>query len=198
MSDILFAKKVFAEKIRQILRLMPLLVSLMLLVITLANAANFKILRVETRLLEGVFLLDADINYELSTAALDALKNSVPLTLVLHVQVLRQRDWLWDETVADLQQRFRVEYHALAQQYVVTNLNNGVLNSFPTQYAALSHIGRVRDFPLLDRSLLETNTHYYGRLRAEIDVESLPAPLRPVAYLSRGWYLNSEWYPWSL
>ena len=180
------------------MRLASFLALLTLLAITLANADSFKVLRVETRLLDGVFILDADVNYELSTAALDALKNSVPLTLVLHVQVRQQRDWLWDETVADLQQRFRVEYHALARQYVVTNLNNGVLNSFPTQYAALSYIGRVRDFPLLDRSLLKTNIHYYGRLRAEIDVESLPAPLRPVAYLSSGWYLNSEWYPWSL
>lgn len=169
-----------------------------LLLIAIATATSFEVLRVETRLVDGVFLLNADVDYELSETAIDALENSVPLTLVLHIQVLRQRDWLWDETVADIQQQFRVEYHALARQYVVTNLNSGVLNSFPSQYTALNSIGRVRDFPLLDDSLLDDADLYYGRLRAELDIESLPAPLRPVAYLSRGWYLNSEWHSWSL
>jgi hypothetical protein len=171
---------------------------MVLLIVATANAAGFKILRAETRLVKGVFLLDAEVDLEPSPAALDALKNSVPLTLILHTQVLRQRDWLWDEAVADIQQRFRLEYHALAQQYVVNNLNNGVLNSFPTYYSATSYIGQVRDFPLLDRTLLSPDIYYYCRLRAELDVESLPAPLRPVAYLSSNWDLTSEWYLWSL
>jgi hypothetical protein len=171
---------------------------LIVLIVTSANAAGFKILRAESHLVKGVFLLDADVDYNLSPAAQDALQNSVPITLILHIQVFQRRDWLWDETIADLHQSYRLEYHALAQQYVVTNLNSGVLNSFPTHYTATSFIGRVRDFPLLDRSLLLADAHYYGRLRAELDVESLPAPLRPVAYLSSAWRLTSEWYLWAL
>jgi hypothetical protein len=181
----------------QLLRPAPFCL-LVLLIVATANAAGFKILRAETRLEKGVFLLDADIDLDLSPAALDALQNSVPLTLILQTQILHQRDWLWDETVADIEQRFRLEYHALARQYLVTNLNNGVLNSFPTSYTATSYIGQLRDFPLLDRSLLAPDIYYYCRLRAELDVESLPAPLRPVAYLSRNWDLTSEWYLWSL
>ena len=96
--------------------------------------------------------MDASISYELSKKVLGALDNGVPLTIQLQIQVLRQREWLWDELSADIQQRFRLEYHALARQYLVTNLNNGELNSFPTLWAATDFLGQVHDFPLIDSS----------------------------------------------
>lgn len=163
-----------------------------------AWAANFQIIHAETRLDNGVYLVDADIRFELSEASLEALNNSVPLTLQLTLQVRRERDWLWNETVASLQQRFRLQYHSLAQQYVVTNLNSNELHSFPTYAAAIEFMGRLRAFPLLDSSLLDTDTRYQVRIRAELDIQSLPAPLRPLAYLSNAWWQSSDWYTWPL
>ena len=163
-----------------------------------AWTAGFKISRATTRLEQAIYVLDADIRYELSAAVADALSNSVPLTIQLDMQVHRDRGFLWDETVAALQQRFRITYHALAQQYVVANLNSDQLYSFPTREAAFQFIGRIRDFPLLDRSLLQTDQRYLISLRAELDIEALPAPLRPQAYLSTSWRLSSDWYTWPL
>ena len=40
------------------------------------------------RLTSNVLLLNADIDFELSQAAQDALRNSVPLTLVLRMQIV--------------------------------------------------------------------------------------------------------------
>ena len=168
------------------------------LLATTVWGAEFQVLNAETRLLREVYLLDADIDYEFSEASLEALENGVPLTINLEIEVLLQRDWLWDETVASLQQRFKLEYHALADQYVVTNLNSDELKSFPTRGTAIDFLGHIEDFPLLDHGLMEPDKKYYGRLRARLDIESLPAPLRPMAYLSGDWRLTSEWYVWPL
>ncbi|MDX1655622.1 MAG: DUF4390 domain-containing protein [Candidatus Competibacteraceae bacterium] len=185
--------------LRYRLGFLPLCLLMVLLLALPAWAAGFKVLEARTQEVAGVYRLDARIDYELSDPALEALFNGVPLTLQLEMEILRRRDWLWDETVASLTQRFRLEYHALARQYLVTNLNSGEFRSFPTRSAAMEYLGRIEDFPLIDSSLLEPDgNYYYGQLRASLDIESLPAPLRPVAYLSSQWRLASPWYLWSL
>ena len=176
----------------------PLVLGLLLFLAPLAWATGFTVLSAGTQLDQNVYRLDAVIDYDLSTVAKEALNNGVPLTIQMQMQVLRTREWLWDETIADIQQRYRLEYHALARQYLVTNLNNGELNSFPSRESAIEFLGRVRDFPLLDNSLLKPGDNYYGRLRVRLDIEDLPAPLRPIAYLSTDWRLTSAWYIWPL
>ena len=136
--------------------------------------------------------------YALYAAALDALQNGVPLTVELDMEVRRRRPWLWDETVYTLTQRFRLEYHTLSRQYLVSNLNSGERRGFPTRSGALRFMGQIVDFPLLDNGLLDPNGRYEGALRARLDIEALPAPLRLLAYLSDDWRLASEWYSWSL
>lgn len=170
----------------------------MMLMVEPVWAASFEILQAETQLHAGVYLVNADIQFELSADSREALDNSVPLTVQLTFQVRRQRDWLWNQTIASLQQRYQLQYHSLAQQYVVTNLNSHQLHSFPNYAAAMEHLGRLRAFPLLDQTLLDPDTRYQVRLRAELDIHSLPAPLRPLAYVSRAWRMRSHWYYWML
>lgn len=161
---------------------------------------GFRVARAISQVREGVVLLDARIDYDFSKATLDALHNGVPLTVEIEIEILRSRDWAWDETVAALTQRYRLEYHALARQYVVVNLNSGEFRSFPTRAAALVYMGELNDFPVLDAALLDGRSggSVYGRIRAGLDIEALPPPLRPVAYLSSAWRLGSPWLVWSL
>ncbi len=154
--------------------------------------------RASTRLVGNVYLLDAHIDYALTPKALDALHNGVPLTLELKIEVTRSRRFLWDETVAALKQRYQIRYHPLTQQYLVNNLNTGVSEGYPTLRAALQALGQLRDFPMLDHSVLRPGEDYHAHLRVLLDIESLPAPLRPLAYLSRDWHLSSDWYSWPL
>lgn len=162
------------------------------------RAAGFEVSSATTRLEGGVYRLSAQIEYRFSNAALDALQNGVPLTVEIEMEVRRRRPWLWDETVYALAQRFQLEYHPLSRQYLVNNLNSGERRGFPTRTAALRFMGRISDFPLLDRSLLLEDERYEGALRARLDLETLPAPLRLFAYLSEDWRLSSDWYTWPL
>lgn len=161
-------------------------------------ASGFDVISAATRLEGDVFRLNARIEYRFSKTALNALQNGVPLTVEIEMEVRRRRPWLWDETVYALAQRFQLEYHTLIRQYLVTNLNTGERRGFSTRVAAQQFMGQINDFPLLDRSLLAANDRYEGALRARIDLDALPAPLRLFAYLSEDWRLSSEWYTWTL
>ncbi len=169
-----------------------------LLIIATASAAGFKVLSATTHLKNGVYLLDADIRYRFGDEPREALHNGVPLTIELEIEIGRRREWLWDESVASLQQYYRLEYYALSRQYGVINLNSGELKNFPTFETAIEFLGRIRDFPLLDASLLEPDASYYVWLRASLDIYALPAPLQLLAYFSGDWSLTSEWYTWPL
>ena len=67
-----------------------------------AATSGFKVLQADAAISNGVLQLDADIDFGLSRAAQEALRNSVPLTLVLRMQIVTSDGWLWDNVVADL------------------------------------------------------------------------------------------------
>lgn len=162
------------------------------------DSSGFVVREASTHLTEGVYRLNASIDYRLSPAVREALENGVPLTVEIQIEVRRDR-WYWlDEDVATLNQYYLLQFHALSRQYLLTGLNSGDQRSFSSLRGALEEMGSLAGIPILDSKLLRPNTVYQGRLRALLDIESLPAPLRPVAYLSEEWRLESEWYSWSL
>ncbi|MCG5501732.1 DUF4390 domain-containing protein [Ectothiorhodospira lacustris] len=151
-----------------------------------------------TELVSGIYLLNADIDYRLTRNLNEALHNGVKLTFEVQIEINRSRDWMWDATVAELVQRYRVEYHALSRLYIVTHLNTGVQRAFYRLESAMSTLGDLQELPLLDASLLDDDRDYAIRLRARLKAEDLPLPLRVRGYVSREWSPVSEWYSWSL
>lgn len=180
------------------LRLLLLLLAVFSATPLAANAADFQVLSAATRLDGNVYRLNAKLQYSLSAVAREALENGVPLTVAIDMEVRRRRKWAWDETVYSLAQRFRLEYHTLSRQYLVTNLNSGVRRAFPNQEEALRYMGQIQNFPLLDKKLLEPKQRYKGALRARLDLDELPTPLRLFAYISEDWRLSSAWRTWKL
>ncbi len=152
----------------------------------------------EARLAEGVYLLDAEITFEFSEESLEALENGVPLTIILEMQLLRQRQLIWDEAVATRQTRYQLEVHALSGRYVLKNLQTGLTRSFRTLEEAMEVLGTINNLPVFGSSVLNPEEAYTLRLRARLDIEALPSPLRPLAYLSGPWRLNSDWYAWPI
>ncbi|OUD12118.1 hypothetical protein TPSD3_13400 [Thioflexithrix psekupsensis] len=156
--------------------------------------AEFSIHYANTRLSDKVYLLDAQLNYHLTDAPKEALHNGVALTLVLTILVQRERWYFLNETVATLRQQYQLGYNSLAEQYSVTYLNTGIEETFPTLEAALLKLGTLKNFPLLDSHLIAPDQTYWVHLQSRLDIEALPAPLRPVAYFSAQWRLVSDWY----
>lgn len=159
------------------------------------QAAEFAVRDARTQLIEGVYHLEADIRYQLSDSVHEALANGVPITIHLQVMVEQQRDYVWNKTIMSLQRYYSIQYHALSEQYLIKDLNRGRQQSFRSLNSALLTLGEIRKLPLLEKSQLEAEAAVYQvRLRSEVDVNALPAPLRPVAWLSNEWKLKSEWF----
>lgn len=156
----------------------------------------FEVLGGELVLRDGVYFLNTDIDFQLSTAAREALESGVPLTFELDIELVRPRTLWFDQKIATLTQRYRVRYHALSRRYVLTNLNTGENRSFTSHVSALTELGTVRSLPIINRSLLDQDQQYELWLRAGLDVDDLPPPLKTGAYLSPQWRLLSEWHRW--
>ena len=177
---------------------MVVLALLLLLGSSSLLAAGVQVQQAQTRLLDNVYYLDARLEYVLTEPMLEAVHKSVPLTFVLYIEVYQPRDYLWDDGIAELEQRYQLVYQPLTQQYQVRNLNSGSLHNLPSLQIALSVLGTVVDLPLLDQELLAAGSAYQARLRVQLDIEELPVPLRLLSYFSDEWRLRSEWYSWPL
>jgi len=126
------------------------------------------------------------------------LDNGVPLVVELDIVIDRKRDYVWNETVTSLRQRYQLSYEALTQRYVVTNLNSGADNYYGSRTAAIIALGDVDKLPILDAGLLSPDEKYIVSLQASLDLDALPVPMRVVGYFSSSWRIASEWVSWPL
>jgi len=161
-------------------------------------AAGIFVRSAETILAGKIYRLNANINYRLTDEVVNALHNGVPLVIIIEIHVLRNREYIWDVLVATLKQKYQLSYHALTKRYLLKSLNTNVKRNFSTLGDALLSMGRLRNFPLLDKKLLDEGETYTARLRSLLDVDQLPTPLRLLAFFSPDWHLDSEWYLWPL
>lgn len=150
------------------------------------------------RLHNGVHLLDMDVHYELSAAAREALDSGVALVMVIDIRIQRQRWWWWDATVASRSVRYRAKYHALSERYLLTGVESGESRTFRSLGSLLYALGRVRALPVVKAERLQPGVEYEAQVRAGLDLDALPRPLRAVAYLSPDWRLFSDWRTWLL
>jgi len=161
-------------------------------------AGHFEVREANVQLEGGVYYLSAAIEYRLPREARDALRFGVPLRLRIDVQLIANRRWWFDADDAELRQLYQLEYHAVSERYIVANLNSGDQASFGSLFAALDYIGHVEHLPVIDAALLDRDREYDIRLRAALDVEKLPGPLRLLAFWRRDYSLASDWYKWRL
>ncbi|MES9843025.1 MAG: DUF4390 domain-containing protein [Candidatus Sedimenticola sp. PURPLELP] len=165
---------------------------------TASAEAGFEVARLNAELVDGQYLLDADIDYRFSEEASEALMNGVPLILEAHLQIRRKGAWIWENDIQDVRLRYQLRYQALAEIYQVNDLQSGDKLSFVTRQAALNALGKIRQFPIIEHSRLTPGEEYEVALKTTLDIEALPLPLRPMAYLTPAWKLASEWKIWLL
>ncbi len=163
-----------------------------------AEGDGFRVTRVETRLEGGTYFLDADIDYGFSADALEALENGVPLTISVRVHVRRTDAWIWEDSLLDARLRYAIRYRPLSEQYEVYRLPGTNGRNFVTRDAAITALGEIRNLELVEADRLEPGNDYEVQIKVELDVEELPLPLRPLAYLTPAWKLSSSWSKWPL
>ncbi len=158
---------------------------------------GFEVVSAGTRLVDGVHRLRAHVDFRFSDEAVEAMENGVAVTVSVEMQVL-EIGRLVDRKVAAVTARYRIQVHALSRQYLVKNLSTGETATYRSFDDMREGLGTIDGFPLLDDHLLDDDESYRARVRAILEIESLPTPLRLLAYLKSAWRLSSDWLTWPL
>jgi hypothetical protein len=161
------------------------------------SPARFEIRSAYVEPSEGVYQLNATIDFDLPAGAREAVREGVAMTLHLEIVVKRQRFYWFDETVATLEQDYELVYHALSERYLVRNLNSGEQASYPTLDTALDALRVISNLPILDVALLDPERRHEISVRATLDVRTMPDTLRFILFWADDWRQRSEWYTWS-
>ena len=175
---------------RRLTRLLVLAVALMAWTQP-ASAGSINVTGADLRLSNEVYQLDASFDLHLTSRLHDALMRGVPLTFVAEFHLTQPRHWWWDAHVASVAQDVRLSYVALTRQYLVTTPLNQ--RRYASLDEALAAMGRIKDWPVLDRSLVERGTRYQAEVRLRLDTSQLPKPLQLYALVNDDWDMASGW-----
>jgi hypothetical protein len=159
---------------------------------------RFEVRSADLELKDGVYHLNARLDLPLSDAVRRGLAEGVPLTLEVDLDVERVRQLLPNSRVAELTQRYHLQYNAVSARYILRNENSGQQQSLATVDAALELLSEVQNLPVLDKPLLSAERRYEASVRAKVDYGSVPFTLRVLMFWVNEWHRESDWYTWTL
>ena len=146
---------------------------------------------------KGVFLLHARVEYPVSPAIRNALRDGVSLTFDLDARVDRERHYWFNANIVDVTLRRELTYHAVSDRYLVRDTRTRDQESFSTLDEALDYLGKVDAWPILVEPQLDGGSSTIS-VRAGMRRGHLPASLRAILFWTDDWARVSEWYTWSL
>jgi hypothetical protein len=156
-----------------------------------AAADDIDVLDARLAASEEGLLLSADFAFDFSPRLSETVANGVPLYFVVEFELTRPR-WYWfDENATTRSTQLRLSYHALSRQY---RLSTGPLHqNFLTLEEALDVLRRLRNWQVLDRSVVLSASSYEAAVRMRLDQAQLPRPLQLSALTNRELRLESPW-----
>ena len=100
--------------------------------------------------------------------------------------------------VAELTQRYHLQYNAVSARYILRNDNSGQQESLNSVDSAVERLSEVRGLPVLDKALITADRRYEASVRAKVDYGTGSASLRVVMFWVNDWHRESDWYTWTL
>ncbi|HMM78084.1 MAG TPA: DUF4390 domain-containing protein [Gammaproteobacteria bacterium] len=162
-----------------------------------AAARDIEVRALSSRVEAGRFLIDATLDVRLTPNTREALDNGVTLQFVLETSLLKPRRLWWDDELTNETRRFLLSRHALADGYLLSEAGSDRQQTYKRLEDALQALGSFEGYDAGEVDDARPPRQYRGRLRLRLDIEALPAPLRPIAYVSPSWRVSSGWYEWS-
>ena len=159
---------------------------------------RFEIRSADLELKDGVYHLNARVDLPVGEAVRRGLAEGVPVGLELDLDIERVRQLLPNSRVAELTQRYHLQYNAVSARYILRNDNSGQQESLGTVDAALEQLSEIHGLPVLDKSLITADRRYEASVRAKVDYGSVPFSLRVLMFWVNEWHRESDWYTWTL
>lgn len=164
----------------------------------MAKEAGIFIQRAQLDAKDGHEVVTADIEYRFPTVALQALDEGIPLTFRIKLQIDRIRLWGWTQSVTQVERRIQLRYQPLAKSFQVSDLGSGAVLHYASLASLLDTLSHLRGWSIPQLPRHEESEEREATLSFEFDVESLPLPLRLLAYLSPDWNMEAPPYRWPL
>ncbi|MGB6306608.1 MAG: DUF4390 domain-containing protein [Steroidobacteraceae bacterium] len=159
---------------------------------------RFEVRSADLQLRDGVYHLNAHMDLPVSDAVRRGLAEGVPLTIELDLIIERVRQLLPNSKIAELTQRYHLQYNAVSARYILRNENSGQQESLSTIDAAVEQLSEVRGLPVLDKALIAPDRRYEASVRAKLDYSTVPFSLRLLMFWVNDWHRESDWYTWTL
>jgi hypothetical protein len=149
----------------------------------------------ETRLERSIdgeaWILNVDIDLQLSPRLEDAVNKGLPLYFALELEITKPR-WYWfDESSANRTQSYKLSYHALTRQYRLTL--GAYLQTFPTLSDAVRAMTKIRGWRVGEFEQFAVGSKYDAQVRMRLDASQLPKPFQVIGITNKEWTLSSEW-----
>lgn len=188
-----FIMRVYAKRKASKLRVAGIMV-LLPMTAQAGNEYATTIKQAQVELQGGRYVLNAEINYNLSPAAKAALLKGIALSWTIPVVLQQRRSFFWPETVWHRDLRYQVQYFALLNVYRVKAEHTGQVEHFASLNAALNAVAFINALFIADKQQFVAGRPYQVQLKVKFEREALPIPLRPISYVDQEWYLSSDWW----
>jgi hypothetical protein len=119
----------------------------------------------------------------------------VPLTFLVEFQITTPRTYWFDDEIITQSYRVSLSYHALSRQFLI--IRNKNQSSFNNLQQAKEVLSKIKDWAVIDKSLLKKGEPYQAALRVRLDQSKLPKPIQVEASGSENWTLVSERHQWT-
>jgi hypothetical protein len=159
---------------------------------------DIKILSGESQLSNNILSINADAEVDLAKDPIEALESGVPLFFDLHVEILRNRKYMWDRDLFKTKYTYSLQRHTLSKKYVLKNLITDTQRVHDSVTAALQSLGQIRKLAVIDLEELTNRKNLVIAIQLELKISALPAPMMPLAYVSPQWHISSQKYKWKL
>jgi len=131
---------------------------------------------------------------ELPARVETALDNGITLDFEYEVILKRNRRLIWDPALFRWFYRRQLSFFALSSKYVVSTDQDNSAQVFANLHSALQYLNRLDTIRLaLPEDIPDAGNQHYIEFQMRLDIESLPLPMRPLAYISSSWRLSTDW-----
>lgn len=148
---------------------------------------------------EGNLLLSAHFQFDLPAVVEDALYKGIPIYFVAQAELLRDR-WYWaNKTIATKQRRMRLTYHPLTRRWRLHS-GSGDLGeasqgltlgqSFDSLDEAMMAVRRVSRWKIAEEQDLKPERKHIVEFSFELDTSQLPRPLQIGSLGQSDWMID--------
>jgi len=162
------------------------------------SATPIVISQIASQIKDNLLVFSAQADIELPEFLVTAINTGSKLTVVADIEILRQRDFLPDKRILDVEWHRRLHLYALTRKYVVEDLALDTQANLNSLAEALQFVGAYNDMVISEAALLNTSQATHVRVRVKVLRAELPLLLRLKSYLLYPRPLSSDWYQWSL